>query len=106
MYDFIRLHKTQELLYDSTRDFLSLRFEHRENEKRWMVEKDRLLQQLDACHRQLQLDRQPTSSVIDVSKLHDDLLSAPLAHQDEFKVDRRGICQAAQGFWPQWLHDS
>ena len=62
-----------------------------------MVEKDRLLQQLDACHHQLQLDRQPTTSVIDVSKLHDDLLSAPLAHQDEFKVDLRGICQGSRG---------
>ena len=82
-----RLHKTQELLYDSTRDFLSLRFEHRENEKRWMVEKDRLLQELDACHEHVQLDARPVSNVLDVSKLHDDLLSSPLARQEEFKVD-------------------
>ena len=83
-----RLHKTQELLYDSTRDFLSLRFEHRDNEKRWMVEKDRLLQELDACHQQLETGRhrQPTTNVLDVSKLHDDLLSGPLARQEEFKV--------------------
>jgi len=82
----LRLHKTQELLYDSTRDFLTLRFEHRENEKRWMVEKDRLLQELDACHEQVQLDHQPTPHVLDVSKLHHDLIS-PLPHHEEFKVD-------------------
>ena len=82
-----RLHKTQELLYDSTRDFLTLRFEHRENEKCWMVEKDRLLQELDACHQHVQLDRPPTSNVLDVSKLHDDLLGGPLARQEEFQVD-------------------
>jgi len=84
-----RLHKTQELLYDSTRDFLSLRFEHRENEKRWMVEKDRLLQELDACHQQIEhgQQRQPTPNVLDVSKLHDELLTGPLARQEEFKVD-------------------
>jgi len=85
-----RLHKTQELLYDSTRDFLSLRFEHRDNEKSWMVEKDRLLQELDACHQQLETGRhrqhQPTSNILDVSKLHEDLLSGPLARQEEFKV--------------------
>lgn len=82
-----RLHKTQELLYDSTRDFLTLRFEHRENEKRWMLEKDRLLQELDACHEQVQHDRQPTPNILDVSKLHSDILSSPLAHHEEFKVD-------------------
>jgi len=88
-----RLHKTQELLYDSTRDFLSLRFEHRENEKRWMTEKDRLLQQLDAYqhqhHQRDAVDRghaTASASVLDVSKLHDDLLSGPLAQQEEFKV--------------------
>jgi len=85
-----RLHKTQELLYDSTRDFLSLRFEHRDNEKRWMTEKDRLLQELDACHQQLEHGRghrQPsTPNILDVSKLHDELLSGPLARQEEFKV--------------------
>ena len=87
VYVSIRLHKTQELLYDSTRDFLSLRFEHRENEKQWMVEKDRLLHELDACHQRLQLDSQPKLNVLDVSKLHDDLLASPLTHHEDFKVD-------------------
>ena len=42
-----KLHKTQDLLYDSTRDFLELRFQHRANERKWMAEKDRLLRELD-----------------------------------------------------------
>ena len=42
-----KLHKTQDLLYDSTRDFLELRFTHRGHERAWMSDKDRLLRQLD-----------------------------------------------------------
>ncbi|NXC36198.1 CCD77 protein, partial [Campylorhamphus procurvoides] len=40
------LQKTQNLLYESTRDFLQLKFDTRANEKAWMAEKDRLLRQL------------------------------------------------------------
>ncbi|KAM9579675.1 coiled-coil domain-containing protein 77 [Guaruba guarouba] len=42
-----KLHKTQNLLYESTRDFLQLKFDARANEKAWMVEKDSLLRKLD-----------------------------------------------------------
>ncbi|GCC37623.1 hypothetical protein chiPu_0016128 [Chiloscyllium punctatum] len=42
-----KLHKTQNLLYESTKDFLQLKFEGRDAEKVWMAEKDRLLQELD-----------------------------------------------------------
>ncbi|NWS69304.1 CCD77 protein, partial [Crotophaga sulcirostris] len=38
-----KLHKTQNLLYESTRDFLQLKFDARANEKAWMAEKDSLL---------------------------------------------------------------
>ncbi|KAJ7418012.1 Coiled-coil domain-containing protein 77 [Willisornis vidua] len=41
-----KLQKTQTLLYESTRDFLQLKFEARANEKAWMAEKDCLLRQL------------------------------------------------------------
>jgi coiled-coil domain-containing protein 77 len=85
-----KLHKTQELLYDSTRDFLNLRFEHREHEKRWMVEKDRLLQELDACHQELDIDRrQPSGStaakLLDVSTMEDGLVG-PLTRHEEYKA--------------------
>ncbi|NXJ59686.1 CCD77 protein, partial [Rostratula benghalensis] len=42
-----KLHKTQNLLYESTRDFLRLKFDAQANEKAWMVEKDSLLRKLD-----------------------------------------------------------
>ncbi|NXK67431.1 CCD77 protein, partial [Sylvietta virens] len=41
-----KLHKTQNLLYESTRDFLQLKFDARANEKAWMAEKDSLLKKL------------------------------------------------------------
>ncbi|NWY46630.1 CCD77 protein, partial [Sylvia atricapilla] len=41
-----KLHKTQNLLYESTRDFLQLKFDARANEKAWMAEKDGLLRKL------------------------------------------------------------
>ncbi|NXB37343.1 CCD77 protein, partial [Eulacestoma nigropectus] len=41
-----KLHKTQNLLYESTRDFLQLKFDARASEKAWMAEKDGLLRKL------------------------------------------------------------
>ncbi|NXR56157.1 CCD77 protein, partial [Hippolais icterina] len=41
-----KLHKTQNLLYESTRDFLQLKFDARANEKAWIAEKDSLLRKL------------------------------------------------------------
>uniref|UniRef100_A0A6I8SPU9 Coiled-coil domain containing 77 n=1 Tax=Xenopus tropicalis TaxID=8364 RepID=A0A6I8SPU9_XENTR len=54
-----KLNKTQKLLYESTRDFLQLKFECRANEKSWMAEKDRLLRELDRCREQLALSSDP-----------------------------------------------
>ncbi|NXV83612.1 CCD77 protein, partial [Atlantisia rogersi] len=42
-----KLHKTQNLLYESTRDFLQLKSDARAKEKAWMAEKDSLLRKLD-----------------------------------------------------------
>ncbi|NXX92567.1 CCD77 protein, partial [Centropus bengalensis] len=42
-----KLHKTQNLLYESTRDFLQFKSDARANEKAWMAEKDSLLRKLD-----------------------------------------------------------
>ncbi len=52
-----RLQRTQNLLYDSTRDFLQLKFESRAHEKSWMLEKDRLLRELDSCQERLREER-------------------------------------------------
>ncbi|KAG8438494.1 hypothetical protein GDO86_004892 [Hymenochirus boettgeri] len=54
-----KLNKTQKLLYESTRDFLQLKFENRANEKTWMAEKDRLLRDLDRCREKLALSTDP-----------------------------------------------
>lgn len=37
------LHHTQELLYESTKDFLQLKFENQNKEKLWMLERDHLM---------------------------------------------------------------
>ncbi|XP_053742039.1 coiled-coil domain-containing protein 77 isoform X1 [Synchiropus splendidus] len=41
-----KLKKTQNLLYESTKDFLQLKFETRAQEKVWMAEKDQLLKEV------------------------------------------------------------
>ncbi|KAM7003296.1 coiled-coil domain-containing protein 77 [Tautogolabrus adspersus] len=48
-----KLQRTQNLLHESTKDFLQLKFETRAHGKSWMVEKDRLLRELDSCHNRL-----------------------------------------------------
>ncbi|NXN09685.1 CCD77 protein, partial [Indicator maculatus] len=42
-----KLHKTQNLLYESTRDFLQLKLDARAKERAWIAEKDSLLRRLD-----------------------------------------------------------
>uniref|UniRef100_A0A8C0ERF5 Coiled-coil domain containing 77 n=1 Tax=Bubo bubo TaxID=30461 RepID=A0A8C0ERF5_BUBBB len=54
-----KLHKTQNLLYESTRDFLQLKFDARANEKAWMAEKDSLMRKLDKDMDQLTISREP-----------------------------------------------
>ena len=41
---------TQNLLYDSTKDYLELKYELRAKERNWMADKDQLLQKLDRYH--------------------------------------------------------
>ncbi|XP_029391154.1 coiled-coil domain-containing protein 77 [Mus pahari] len=40
------LHHTQELLYESTKDFLQQKFENQNKEKVWMLEKDHLMSKI------------------------------------------------------------
>ncbi|XP_037539349.1 coiled-coil domain-containing protein 77 [Nematolebias whitei] len=60
-----KLQQTQNLLHESTRDFLQLKFNARAHEKSWMVEKDRLLRELDSCHNRL---RKAGSSSAEIGK--------------------------------------
>ena len=63
--EYNRLHHTQNLLYDSTRDYLELKYEGRANERLWMAEKDRLLQDLDKCREQLDVSHDNVLHVSD-----------------------------------------
>lgn len=58
-----KLHKTQDLLYDSTKDYLALKYEGRSNERKWMAEKDHLLRELDLCKQQLNITRDDVLNV-------------------------------------------
>ena len=42
-----KLHQTQDLLYDSTRDYLELKYEHRDHERAWIEEKETLLHRIE-----------------------------------------------------------
>lgn len=58
---FCRLHKTQDLLYESTKDFLELRYQGRANERLWMAEKDKLLRELDECKQQISMPKKESA---------------------------------------------
>lgn len=47
---------TQSMLYDSTKDYLDLKYQYRANEREWMAEKDQLLQQFDHYKKQLDIN--------------------------------------------------
>ena len=61
------LHKAQDLLYDSTKDFLELKYELRAKERHWMVEHDRLIQEIEHLRDQLDVSVNNTSGALDVS---------------------------------------
>ena len=42
-----QLHTTQNMLYDSTKDYLDLKYEFRACERVWMTEKDKIYSELD-----------------------------------------------------------
>ena len=51
-----QLYITQSMLYDCTKDYLDLKYEHRANERQWMMEKDLMLQQLDYYKEQIHIN--------------------------------------------------
>lgn len=46
-------NKSQSLLYESTKDYLQVKYELRAKEREWIAEKDKLLQELDLMREQL-----------------------------------------------------
>ena len=51
------LHKTQTLLYESTKDFLELKYETRRKERKWMMERDRIMHELDFLKDRLEISK-------------------------------------------------
>ena len=80
---FSRLHKTQDLLYDSTKDFLEQRYQGRADERVWMGEKDKLLQTLDHTKAQLH-SNQRNQRTTDIFLQHD--TEGRVASAEEIKV--------------------
>jgi coiled-coil domain-containing protein 77 len=48
-----KLHKTQDLLYQSTKDFLELKYDLRARERQWMIDRDRLVQEIEHFRQQV-----------------------------------------------------
>ncbi|KAM5300039.1 coiled-coil domain-containing protein 77 isoform 2-T2 [Ctenodactylus gundi] len=63
------LHHAQDLLYESTKDFLQLRFENQNKEKTWMLEKDRLMSKIKQYRMQCKKKEDKTGKVFPI--LHD-----------------------------------
>ncbi|XP_028616972.1 coiled-coil domain-containing protein 77 isoform X2 [Grammomys surdaster] len=60
------LHHTQELLYESTKDFLQLKFENQNKEKVWMLEKDHLLSKIKQCRVQCKKKEDKLGKVVPI----------------------------------------
>lgn len=98
-----KLQRTQNLLYDSTRDFLQLKFDTRALEKGWMEKKEKMLRAMDSCHNRLkklspaavpELSRgwQPSSSTaIPVTQTQRELQQS---HKEELKALQEDLKQA------------
>ncbi|XP_030628659.1 coiled-coil domain-containing protein 77 [Chanos chanos] len=91
-----KLQRTQNLLYESTRDFLQLKFDNRVQEKNWMTEKDELLRKLDSYQDKLREARgshfQPSLTPSLPLTQH---ISEPCqAHREEIKALEEELKQA------------
>ncbi|NXP86645.1 CCD77 protein, partial [Passerina amoena] len=82
-----KLHKTQNLLYESTRDFLQLKFDARANEKAWMAEKDSLLRKLSKDLDQLAFSTESgQKKQTELKKMLQGSDGAPKSHSKEIKL--------------------
>ncbi|XP_016358480.1 coiled-coil domain-containing protein 77-like isoform X1 [Sinocyclocheilus anshuiensis] len=93
-----KLQRTQSLLYESTRDFLQLKFESRAHEKSWMLEKDRLLRELDSCQERLREERsfpdQPPPACADALFIMQPKRESSQTHREETRALQEELKQA------------
>ena len=52
-----QLNKTQALLYESTKDFLGLKYDSRLKERKWMNERDGIMREMDYLKEQIDLNK-------------------------------------------------
>ncbi|XP_071960534.1 coiled-coil domain-containing protein 77-like [Antedon mediterranea] len=83
-----KLHKTQSLLYDSTKDYLELKYQSRAVERDWMAEKDELLQELDRCKEELNVSKD------DVVHVTHQVVESHQSYSDELEVMQNELDQA------------
>ncbi|XP_073645275.1 coiled-coil domain-containing protein 77 isoform X3 [Tursiops truncatus] len=70
------LHHAKELLYESTKDFLQLKFENQSKEKSWMLEKDHLMSKIKQYRVQCKKKEDKSGKVWPVHESH--------YHQNEY----------------------
>ncbi|XP_030690611.1 coiled-coil domain-containing protein 77 isoform X2 [Globicephala melas] len=64
------LHHAKELLYESTKDFLQLKFENQSKEKSWMLEKDHLMSKIKQYRVQCKKKEDKSGKVWPVHESH------------------------------------
>ena len=52
-----QLNKSQALLYESTKDFLGLKYDSRLKERKWMNERDSIMKEMDYLKEQIDLNK-------------------------------------------------
>lgn len=57
-------HKTRCLLYESTKDYLQVKYELRAKERDWIAEKDKLLQEMDRIREQISANSGNTYTIL------------------------------------------
>ena len=52
------LNKTQTLLYESTKDYLELKYDTRLKERKWMGERDKIMREMDYLKEQIDMNKE------------------------------------------------
>ena len=94
-----KLHKTQDLLYDSTKDFLAQRYDGRQMERNWMNEKDKMLRELDRVQSELSIAQpesvgKSASSVTDILHVDLDKIESRPRYDEEIAMMKYQLKQA------------
>eukprot|EP00117_Sycon_ciliatum_P020139 scpid77622/ scgid2784/ Coiled-coil domain-containing protein 77 len=97
-----KLQKTQNILYDSTRDFLALKYDIHARERAWMSEKDELMCNLDEMKRLVEESNaasalfSTTQSGMDTKENRQDLLSGATDVRTAYKMELHRLREALQ----------